>query len=266
MRCDVCGHRIVPGEHECRNCGYKWKEERVSTYDKDTYHREHNQNNRVTQSRKRSQTKTKTGKSNSIFHNVIVTVLVIMIFAAAIFIRAGISYLSEDYTIEEEYVDAYVDEEDDEAVYVDSEILQREEEIYAFFEELGFADIDTYEYSGDSYSYISVYVYDDDNTHYEIAESYDENGELDYTDFITRGYLSSSIQTGELSIDKNLMNQMGDFLGVDDLYEIIDTYRTQMDMYEDGSYIYFEDNIYLNEEVDAYFDDRPYYYYFSISF
>ncbi len=272
MRCDVCGYKIVPGQHECPNCGYKWDDGHVNTFDKNAYDHGHIQNKPKSQVRPQRKTTVNPQSTNakgnvvSVIVKVLVAIWIVGLLSSFIVALASnvssifgdafeIIFEDDDYTSSsiEAAIDAGYDYED---------VLQRKEDTIAFFEDLGLEDIDTYDYVGTS-NYVSFTVYGyDEYTMYEIGEIYVDEA-LYETSFVTSGYLESSIQSGDLMIDKDMIDTIDDYIECGNLYDMINIYRKQL-VEEDDDYEYYDGNIYFTEEYEDY--DESYYYYFSIDF
>ncbi|MCD7840789.1 MAG: zinc ribbon domain-containing protein [Erysipelotrichaceae bacterium] len=271
MRCDVCGYKIVPGQHECPNCGYKWDDGHVNTFDRTAYDHGHIQNKPKSQV-KQPQRKTIVNPKSTIEKNKIIPTLIkIFIGLWIVGMLAGVvvTLVSQvpsifDDIFEED--DTYTSSSIEEAIeygYDYENVLQREEDVIAFFESLGFTDIDTYDYVGTgTYVSFTVYAYDDDYTMYEIGETYMDEA-LYETTFVTSGYLENSIQSGDLTIDKDMIDAIDDYIECGNLYDMINVYRSQMSLDDDG-YLYYDNDIYFSEDYEDY--DGTYYYYFSIDF
>ncbi|MCD7808099.1 MAG: hypothetical protein LUH02_02060 [Erysipelotrichaceae bacterium] len=274
MRCDVCGYKIMPGQHECPNCGYKWDDGHVNTFDRNAYDHGHIQNKPKSQINPQRKT-TINPQSTNAKGNVVSTIVKVLIAIWIVgllssFIFAIVSNVSsifgDAFEIIFEDEDTYTGSSIEAAIdagYDYDDILQRKEDTIAFFEDLGLTDIDSYDYVGtDSYVSFSVYAYNNDDTMYEIGETYIDE-ELYETSFVTSGYLENSIQTGDLTIDKNMIDTIDDYIECGNLYDMINVYRQQL-IKEEDDYEYYDGNIYFTEEYEDY--DESYYYYFSIDF
>ncbi|MCD7892868.1 MAG: hypothetical protein LUG60_04115 [Erysipelotrichaceae bacterium] len=274
MRCDVCGYKIMPGVHECPNCGYKWDDGHVNTFDRSAYDHGHIQNKPKSQVKPQRKTvinpKSSFEKGNIIqlIVKVVVGLWIIgLLCGLVVGLVSNASYVIGDIfeTLFEDdvtYTGSAIVEAINEGYEYDG-ILQRKEATIAFFEDLGLEDIDDYDYVGsESYVSFTVYAYDDDYTMYQIGETY-VDGALYETSFVTSGYLESSIQSGDLTINKDMIDTIDDYIECGNLYDMINVYRKQL-VEEDDDYEYYDGNIYFTEEYEDYSDD--YYYYFSIDF
>ncbi len=273
MRCDVCGYKIMPGQHECLNCGYKWDDGRVNTFDRTAYDHGHIQNKprlQVKPQRKTTVNPKSTNAKGSVVSTIVKVLIAIWIvgllssFIVA-FVNNASSILGDAFEIvfeDDDYTSSSIEEAINNG-YDYEYILDREDDVVNFFYDLGFIDIDTNEYVGtDSYVSFTVYAYDDDYTMYEIEEIYIDD-ELYTTTFVTSGYLENSIQSGNLTIDKEMIDAIDDYIECGNLYDMINVYRSQMSLDDDG-YLYYDNDIYFSEDYEDY--DGSYYYYFSIDF
>lgn len=276
MRCDVCGYKIMPGVHECPNCGYKWDDGHVNTFDRNAYDHGHIQikpKSEIKQPQRKTTINPKSTleKGNNIIQKVLIVFIglwiVGMLAGVVVELISGASFMFDDIfgTIfkDDDYYTSSSIEEAIEYGYDYDDILEREKNVIAFFEDLGLTDIDTYDYVGTSdYVSFSVYAYDDDYTMYEIGETYMDDA-LYETTFVTSGYLENSIQSGDLTIDKDMIDAIDDYIECGNLYDMINVYRSQMSLDDDG-YVYYDNDIYFTEDYEDY--DGSYYYYFSIDF
>lgn len=267
MKCDVCDTKIPLGSHECPNCGYKLKDNYVSTFDVSSKIHDHIQTK--PQSNRLKIKNIKESQYPNWFYFMIVVLVIgmfVSVFSSSI-IKNGTtnSNLSFSELIEEGYDKTII------------EMAQSDEQrTVSYLEEtVGMQDLKTEEFSyvgdNDSLSLRFEVTGYKNNVYYGLMYEY-ANQEVVQKEMFTIRHTKTSIKfSKEIELDKQTFQLLGDFIGVKDVYSIMDQARHEMvaDVNDENYYSYSgeQNNIYttLTEESDYTNKEYPYHYYCAVS-
>lgn len=261
MKCEVCGTKIPIGTNECTNCGYKFKDSHINTFDISSKTHEHIQTQKVSQYNKSNRSR---GIITAI---VIVFILMLLIpFSVSRYIfNNEINYHNNEDSFQELINQGYdengvirqaVDDAQDAENYLRNNLKLNEVE----------TNQDHYKDNGELRSYsFEVTGYKDD-IYCGINYSYYQ-GKLESQNFFLLGNSTKRFYGSELSQQQeSLVKSFGQFVGDNDVFHKIEQANQKMikNEYQENEYIFndYIDNvhIYLTERDEG---ESSYHYYIS---
>lgn len=269
MKCDVCGTKIPLGHHECPNCGYKLNGKYASVYDASSVNHEHIRGTEKRKSYIPPKVNIEFAKQLSLGQNkysTLITVFVVILFIIGLMLMVVPRYMnqmnpSNRMTFEEAINEGY--DNDGTIEYA----LSQEDEVFSYLSSLGFQNVSIDEYLDNEYGDVTIVLYGDyDKEGYSLQFSYNQNT-------CVERYMSMSFQSevglrrsGELVINKEIFNQISEYMGVGETTQSIETMIPQMILMEKRDhddptkYNYtIEGNPYISITEDYYSDTNIYY-------
>lgn len=237
MKCHVCGTKIPIGATECPSCGYPIKTIHESSQKKPTH-------------------------SNKKIFLSIGKVIVGMIIVLAVLTRMMPSSSSHKNMVGDDFFSQMSFQEIIEEGYDDGTValaMQVEKRVKSLMQdELQLEDISIYEYC-DEYNdgmHVKFYVEGTYQTmHYKLSYLIDW-GQITTQEMVISGETNHSLRESELTpVDEFITNQIGEFLGVKDLYQAFDHSRFQMIEDRENHYEYKggyqEYTVFMNENKSS---------------
>lgn len=256
MKCDVCQTKIPLGQDTCPNCGYKMRVNHASAYDASGKTHNHIQVNKD-YTRVRTRTRNKSHKFKQIFMVVIVVSLIVPVTSFIVFILGNISTEEPSYQIQEEIYQQYIDDETVE------EALNFEQDFVQYLSDNDYSDIfvkEELKEVNDSYATTTTIDCEKFGFHYTVQTIHQQEN-IENIQLNISGNIDSEIDRDEFYIEENQINEIADYIQLDDVYSLFKDSRTKMKK-QDGNYLYSEslDSLYIYMTEDD-FDDSYYFYY-----
>ncbi len=254
MKCEVCGTKIPIGSHECPQCGYKWKDDHINTFDVSSVKHDHirvegvHQESKPYFSKKRNQ-----NDFPKWFYIAVMGVIIAIILSVAvpfIITRFQLSHY-ENMSFTQLIDNGY----DDTSVV--SQAKEDEENALDFFRnELKLEDVDVEENSykdGNDLMDLSFEVTGQKNaTTYGIKYQYDNN-KVTMHEMFTMGKTQSSLRYKDTQeFDEDILLSIGNYIKIYSVTSQMEKARLLMKN-EGNHYMYTESindiNIYMTEEI-----------------
>lgn len=251
MKCDVCGTRIMPGEKECPNCGYKWKDSHVNTFDVTSQSHEH------IQVKKSQQSLNKKDRYPGWFY--VIFIIAVMGIIGSIAVPALISrYHIEDYqkyTFQELMNKGYGDSN------VLFKVINEKDEAFNYFKyDLQLVEANVQENSyldGKDVNGLSFEVsgYKDD-TYFGMRYEYDQDGEIVSKELFFINRTNESIrETLDFQVDNSVVHSLANYIGVGDIDENLkracqNLEKGDQEIYETSQFV-GGIKIYLSEQAES---------------
>lgn len=256
MKCDVCQTKIPLGQDTCPNCGYKMRVSHASAYDASGKTHNHIQVNKD-YTRVRTRARNKSHKFKQIFMVVIVVSLIVPVTSFIVFILGNISTEEPSYQIQEEIYQQYIDDETVE------EALNFEQDFVQYLSDNDYSDIfvkEELKEVNDSYATTTTIDCEKFGFHYTVQTIHQQEN-IENIQLNISGNIDSEIDRDEFYIEENQINEIADYIQLDDVYSLFKDSRTKMKK-QDGNYLYSEslDSLYIYMTEDD-FDDSYYFYY-----
>ncbi len=256
MKCDVCQTKIPLGQDTCPNCGYKMRVSHASAYDASGKTHNHIQVNKD-YTRVRTRARNKSHKFKQIFMVVIVVSLIVPVTSFIVFILGNISTEEPSYQIQEEIYQQYIDDETVE------EALNFEQDFVQYLSDNDYSDIfvkEELKEVNDSYATTTTIDCEKFGFHYTVQTIHQQEN-IENIQLNISGNIDSEIDRDEFYIEEDQINEIADYIQLDDVYSLFKDSRTKMKK-QDSNYLYSEslDSLYIYMTEDD-FDDSYYFYY-----
>ena len=260
MKCDVCQTKIPLGQDTCPNCGYKMRVSHASAYDASGKTHNHIQVNKD-YTRVRIRARNKSHKFKQIFMVVIVVSLIVPVTSFIVFILGNISTEEPSYQIQEEIYQQYIDDEYDDGTV--EEALNFEQDFVQYLSDNDYSDIfvkEELKEVNDSYATTTTIDCEKFGFHYTVQTIHQQEN-IENIQLNISGNIDSEIDRDEFYIEEDQINEIADYIQLDDVYSLFKDSHTKMKK-QDGNYLYSEslDSLYIYMTEDD-FDDSYYFYY-----